>query len=140
MGIDPEIRRFPENTRTASEAAVAIGCDVAQIVKSLVFDVDGAPVLVLTSGANRVSTSKVGEIFGGRVGRADADAVREATGFSIGGVPPIGHATELRTAVDRDLLDHDVVYGAAGTPDTVFPIEPSVLVQASGGRVADVAQ
>ncbi|MDG2113923.1 MAG: YbaK/EbsC family protein [Actinomycetota bacterium] len=140
VGIEPDIQRFPKDTRTAPQAAAAIGCDVAQIVKSLVFDVDGAPVLVLTSGANRVSTAKVGQIFEGRVGRADADAVREATGFSIGGVPPFGHSTQLPTAVDQDLMGHEVIYGAAGTPDTVFPISPTRLVEATDGNVADVAE
>ncbi len=139
LGLDPEIRRFPEDTRTADQAAAAIGCDVAQIVKSLVFAVGGEPVLVLTSGANQVATDKVGDLLDGKVGRADATVVRDATGFAIGGVPPFGHATDLRTLLDADLLNFDVVWGAAGTPDTVFAIEPRQLAEISGATVADVA-
>jgi prolyl-tRNA editing enzyme YbaK/EbsC (Cys-tRNA(Pro) deacylase) len=140
LGIEPEIRRFSEDTRTAEQAAAAIGCELAQIVKSLVFEVGGQPVLVLASGANRVSTAKVSEILGGEVGRAEAGLVRDATGFAIGGIPPFGHRTPLRTTIDRQLMDHDVVFGAAGTPDSVFPVAPDLLVAASGGTVADIAE
>lgn len=135
-----EIRRYPAGTRTAADAAAAIGCDVAQIVKSLVFAADGEPVLVLTSGANRVDVDRVAELLGAaRVTKADADLVRSATGFAIGGTPPFGHPAPLPTLVDRDLLDHEIVWAAAGTPDSVFPLAPDVVVVRSGGTVADVA-
>lgn len=136
-----EVRRYPAGTRTAADAAAAIGCDVAQIVKSLVFTADGEPVLVLTSGANRVDVQAVARHLGaGQVRKADAAVVRTATGFAIGGTPPFGHATPLRALVDRDLLEHDVVWAAAGTPDAVFPLSPQVLVQRSGASVAGVAE
>lgn len=136
-----EVRRFPEGTRTAADAAAAVGCDVAQIVKSLVFTADGEPVLVLTSGANRVDTAKVADELGvDHVGKADADLVRRATGFAIGGTPPFGHPSPLRTVVDRDLLAHDEVWAAAGSPDSVFPLAPRTLVERSGGTVTDVAE
>ena len=138
LGLDPDITRFPENTRTAPEAAAAIGCELGQIVKSLVFACDGEPVLVLTSGSNQVDTAKVGELLGGEIDRADASAVRDATGFAIGGVPPFGHTTSTRTLLDEDLMQYDVVWGAAGTPDTVFPLAPAQLVTLSGAVVASV--
>ncbi len=135
-----DVHRYPAGTRTAADAAAAIGCDVAQIVKSLVFAADGEPVLVLTSGANRVDVERVADLLGAtRVTKADADLVRSATGFAIGGTPPFGHPAPLPTLVDRDLLDHEVVWAAAGTPDSVFPLSPDVVVRRSGGRVADVA-
>lgn len=138
---DVAVQRFPAGTRTAADAAAAIGCDVAQIVKSLVFTADDEPVLVLTSGANRVDTGAVAGLLGAdRVAKADADQVRTATGFAIGGTPPFGHPAPLRTLVDRDLLDHEVVWAAAGTPDSVFPLSPDVVVACSNGTVADVAQ
>ena len=139
VGIDPEIQRFPEDTRTAAQAAAALGCELGQIVKSLIFAVDGAPVLVLTSGSNQVDTEAVAAVLGGEVGRADAAVVRDATGFAIGGVPPFGHATQLRALLDEDLLQYDLVYAAAGTPDTVFPITPEQLSSASGATVCAVA-
>ena len=133
-GITVEAREFPEGTRTAQDAADAIGCEVAQIVKSLVFLLDGAPVLALVSGANRLDEAKLAAALGGSVvRRADADAVKAATGFSIGGVPPFGHVAPLRTAVDEDLLGYDVVWAAAGTAHDNFPITPDDLVRASGG-------
>jgi Cys-tRNA(Pro) deacylase len=139
-GLEIAVERFPEGTRTATDAARAVGCDVAQIVKSLVFVADGAPVLVLASGANRVDTEQVASLLGAReVRRADGNEAREATGFAIGGVPPIGHARDLDVLVDRDLLAHDVVWAAAGLPDAVFALAPDALVRASRGRVGDVA-
>ena len=140
VGVEPRIQRFPQDTRTAEEAATAIGCELGQIVKSLIFTVEGSPVMVLTSGSNRASTAKLEVVFGGRISRADAAVVRDSTGFAIGGVPPFGHRTPMRTAVDQDLLQFALVWGAAGSPDTVFPIDPSVLVSVSGGTVADVAE
>ncbi|MGW8374536.1 YbaK/EbsC family protein [Streptomyces sp. ODS28] len=136
---DLEVRSFPEATRTAEEAAAAIGCELAQIVKSLVFAVDGDPVLVLMDGASRVDTDRVRDELGARkVKRADADLVRKATGYAIGGVPPFGHVTELRVLADRGLLEHETVWAAAGTPYTVFPMRPEELVGHARGAFADV--
>jgi prolyl-tRNA editing enzyme YbaK/EbsC (Cys-tRNA(Pro) deacylase) len=132
-GVDAEVREFPEGTRTAAEAAAAVGCDVAQICKSLVFRVGGAPLLVIASGANRVHEGRFG------AEKADAAFVREQTGFAIGGVPPFGHARSIDTVIDEDLLRHDVVWAAAGTPRAVFAIAPEALVALSGGRVARVS-
>jgi prolyl-tRNA editing enzyme YbaK/EbsC (Cys-tRNA(Pro) deacylase) len=132
-GVDAEVREFPEGTRTAPEAAAAVGCDVAQICKSLVFRVDGAPLLVIASGANRVDEARFG------AEKADAAFVREQTGFAIGGVPPFGHTRAIDTVIDEDLLRHDVVWAAAGTPRAVFGIAPEALVALSGGRVARVS-
>ena len=136
-----DVQRHPAGTRTAADAAAAIGCDVAQIVKSLVFSVDSNPVLVLTSGANRVDTDAVAALHGAAtVTKADAQLVRKATGYAIGGTPPFGHPQALPTWVDRDLLDHEVVWAAAGTPDSVFPLSPQRLVEVTGATVADVAE
>ena len=140
-GLTIEVRRFPEGTRTAADAARAVGCEVAQIVKSLVF-VDGErPVVALVSGANRVDLGKLAEAAGrGVVRRADGDEVRRLTGFAIGGVPPFAHATPAIVLVDRDLARHDTVWAAAGLPDAVFPIGPDDLVRVSGGSLADLAE
>jgi Cys-tRNA(Pro) deacylase len=136
-GLRVEAQEFPEGTRTADDAARAIGCEVGQIVKSLVFLLDGRPVVALVSGANRLDDGRLAAALGGDVvARADADAVRTASGYAIGGVPPFGHATALPTAIDEDLLGFHVVWAAAGTPTHVFPIAPGDLVQVSGGVVA----
>jgi prolyl-tRNA editing enzyme YbaK/EbsC (Cys-tRNA(Pro) deacylase) len=140
LGLDLDVREFPEGTRTAQDAAAAIGCAVDQIVKSLVFIADTTPVLVLTSGGNRVDVVKVGaETDSAGVRKADAEEVRAATGYAIGGTPPFGHARELLALVDRHLTGFDVVWAAAGTPRHVFPISPADLVRVTGGRVADIA-
>ena len=136
-GIAPDILRFPEGTRTAEQAAAAVGCELGQIVKSLVFLCDGDAVLALTSGANRVDTERLGELLDGTISRADADGVRQATGYAIGGTPPFGHVRPLRAVVDRALLTYESVWAAAGTPDTVFELTPDELVRASGAEVAD---
>jgi prolyl-tRNA editing enzyme YbaK/EbsC (Cys-tRNA(Pro) deacylase) len=137
--LELDVREFPEGTRTAGDAARAIGCHVDQIVKSLVFVADTEPVLVLTSGGNRVDVVKVGkERSAVTVRKADAEEVRAATGYAIGGTPPFGHARDLPVLVDRHLTGFEVVWAAAGTPRHVFPITPADLVRASGGRVADV--
>jgi prolyl-tRNA editing enzyme YbaK/EbsC (Cys-tRNA(Pro) deacylase) len=137
-GLSPEVHRFPAGTRTAVDAARAVGCEVGQIVKSLVFMADGRPVVALTSGANRVDLRRLSEALGAReVRKASAEEVREATGFAIGGTPPFGYPRPLRVLLDRDLLGHDVVWAAAGTPDSVFPIGPGELLEASGAVVAD---
>jgi prolyl-tRNA editing enzyme YbaK/EbsC (Cys-tRNA(Pro) deacylase) len=137
-GIDAEIKELSASTRTAEEAAAAIGTTVPRIVKSLVFLADGAPILALVSGSNRLDTDRLGAALGRAITRADAAAVRAATGFAIGGVPPIGHTTALDVLIDRDLLQYDVVWAAAGTPNAVFPIAPDALVSASSGRVVDL--
>ncbi|MFC9911769.1 YbaK/EbsC family protein [Streptomyces sp. NPDC127197] len=135
------VRRFPDATRTAAEAAAAIGCELSQICKSLVFAADGVPVLVLMDGASRVDVELVRRELGAeKVTRAKADVVRETTGYAIGGVPPFGHRTATRVLADRSLLDHDVVWAAAGTPYTVFPMEPKALIAHAGGTLVDVRE
>ncbi|MEU1460192.1 YbaK/EbsC family protein [Streptomyces sp. NPDC005727] len=134
-------RRFPEGTRTAAEAAAAVGCELSQICKSLIFAADGVPVLVLMDGASRVDLERVREELGARqVTRAGAGLVRETTGYAIGGVPPFGHRTRTRVLADRSLLAHDVVWAAAGNPHTVFPIEPKALVAHAGADLVDVRE
>jgi prolyl-tRNA editing enzyme YbaK/EbsC (Cys-tRNA(Pro) deacylase) len=138
-GLELEVREFLEGTRTAADAAKAIGCQVDQIVKSLVFVADTEPVLVLTSGGNRVDVVKVGRRReAATVRKAGAEEVRAATGYAIGGTPPFGHARRLPVLVDRHLTGFEVVWAAAGTPRHVFPIAPADLLRASGGQVADV--
>ncbi len=139
-GLKIAIRRFPEGTRTAEDAARAVGCDVAQIVKSLVFEVDAKPVIALISGANRLDPARLAMVLGAeRVERAKGDAVRAATGYAIGGVPPIGHVRPVPVLMDQRLLQHAVVWAAAGLPDAVFSVAPRDLLRASGARVADLA-
>ena len=137
-GIDAEIKEMSDSTRTAEEAAAAIGTSVPQIVKSLVFLADDAPIVALVSGSNRLDTDRLGAALGRTISRANASTVRVATGFAIGGVPPLGHTTSLEIVIDRDLLQYDVVWAAAGTPHAVFPIAPDVLVTATGGAVVDL--
>ena len=140
-GLELEIVRFPEGTRTAADAARAVGCEVAQIVKSLVFVADAEPILALVSGANRVDLARLADaLAAGQARRADGDEARTATGYAIGGVPPFGHARPLTVVVDRDLLAHERVWAAAGLPDAVFAIAPTELVRVSGGTVADLAE
>jgi prolyl-tRNA editing enzyme YbaK/EbsC (Cys-tRNA(Pro) deacylase) len=134
------VKEFAESTATAVDAAAALGTTVERIVKSLVFDADGQPLLVLVSGPNRVDTHKLGQLVGAPIARANANQVREWTGFSIGGVPPVGHATPLQTYVDRSLLEYDEVWAAAGTPNAVFAIEPHELVRITAASVAEVAE
>ena len=139
LGIEVAVRSYPEGTRTAVDAAAAVGCDVDQIVKSLVLMADDQPILVLCSGANRVDLAKVGAEFDGEVRMANADEVRAATGFAIGGAPPFGHPAPLPTLVDLHLLTFDEVWAAAGRPDSVFPLTPGDLMAGSGARPADIA-
>ena len=141
-GFDFAVREFPQSTRTAAEAAAAIGCGAAEIAKSLVFwaRVSGRPVLVITSGANRVDENAVAALIGEKIGRADADFVRAATGFAIGGVPPVGHDTPPVTLIDRDLFGLDEIWAAAGTPNAVFRLTPRDLVALTGGQVAEIKQ
>jgi prolyl-tRNA editing enzyme YbaK/EbsC (Cys-tRNA(Pro) deacylase) len=139
LGLTISPKRFPEGTKTAAAAAAAIGVEVGQIVKSLIFAVDGEVVLAYVSGSNRLDESLLAAAAGGvECTRVDADRVREVTGFPIGGVPPFGHTTPLRVFIDPDLLGYDEVWAAAGTWDDVFPIAPSALVRASGGVVTDL--
>ena len=141
-GWSHDIVILPDSTRTAKEAAAAVGCDVAQIVKSLVFraTTTGRPVLVIACGANRVDESLVGSLVGEPIGKADADFVRANTGFAIGGVAPIGHAVAPVTLVDEDLLAFATIWAAAGTPNAVFCLTPAELLQMTGGRRASVKQ
>lgn len=140
LGLVVETREFPEGTRTAEDAARAIGCEVGQIVKSLVFLLDGAPVVALVSGANRLDERRLAvALGGGAVARADADRVRAATGYPIGGVPPFGHAEPLATAIDEDLLAYVELWAAAGTPRDVFAVSPADLARVTGGTVAPLA-
>ncbi len=138
-GVEVAARVLPDSARTAPEAAAAVGVEVGAIVKSLVFRCGDEAVLALVSGANRADEARLEEEFGAPVGRADADFARAATGFSIGGVPPLGHPAPLRTIVDEDLLGYEVVWAAAGTPHAVFPIEPAELARLVGGRVVRLA-
>lgn len=138
-GLDIEMRRFPDGTKTAADAAAAIGVEVGQIVKSLVFAVDGQVVMALVSGANQLDEAKLAAAAGGAAcARVDADTVREATGYPIGGVPPFGHATALPIFVDPDLLGYDEVWAAGGTWHDVFGIEPKRLVEATDGTVVEL--
>jgi len=141
-GFDFSVREFSDSTRTAAEAAAAIGCDVAQIAKSLAFRARDSepPVLVIASGANRVDERAVAALIGEKIGRADAGFVRAATGFAIGGVPPLGHDTPPVTLIDRDLLALDEIWAAAGTPNAVFRLTPRDLVTLTGGQVAEIKQ
>jgi len=137
-GVDTEVVEFVESTRTAAEAAAAIGTTVERIVKSLVFLAGDEPILVLASGVNRVDTRKLAQVTGRPVKRADADQARAATGYVIGGTPPIGHPAPLPTYIDADLLAYDVVWAAAGTPNAVFSITPDELLRITGGQVLDL--
>ena len=139
LGLAIEPVRFPEGAKTAADAAAAIGVDVGQIVKSLIFAVDGEVVVAYVSGANQLAEAKLAAAAGGTAcDRVDADTVRRATGYPIGGVPPFGHATQLPVFVDPDLLGYDEVWAAAGTWHDVFAIAPPDLVRASGGTVVDL--
>ena len=138
-GLVIETRRFPEGTKTAQDAATAIGVEVGQIVKSLVFGVDDEIVMALVSGSNQLDEKKLAAAAGGsKCSRVDADAVRAATGFPIGGVPPFGHSTQLRVFVDPDLLQYDEVWAAAGTWNDNFGANPNDIVRVSGGLVTDL--
>jgi prolyl-tRNA editing enzyme YbaK/EbsC (Cys-tRNA(Pro) deacylase) len=138
LGLEPEVREFDESTHTAAEAAAAIGCDVAAIVKSLVFEADGAPLLVLASGPNRVDTAAVGARLGLAIGKADAVAVKRATGYSIGAVPPLGHPSPLRTIFDETLQRLPVVWAAAGSATAVFAIQPAELARLTNAEIAPI--
>jgi Cys-tRNA(Pro) deacylase len=137
-GLEFEVRAYPSGVRTAPDAARSIGVEVGQIVKSLVFRVDGLPVLVLMSGENRLDPRRLEDLAGGRAERADPETVREVTGYAIGGVPPFGHRHRLATYMDRDLLRYEVVWAAAGRPDKAFAITPSRLAELTEARLAEL--
>jgi prolyl-tRNA editing enzyme YbaK/EbsC (Cys-tRNA(Pro) deacylase) len=140
LGFDCKVIEFQDSTRTSAEAAARVGCQIGQIVKSLIFrgQVSGKPVLVLTSGANRVDESHISRYAGESIGRADAEFVRTTTGFAIGGVPPVGHVQSLETYLDEDLLQYENIWAAAGTPNAVFELTPAALLNISGGKVIRV--
>ena len=137
-GVEAAVQELPQSTRTAPEAAAAVDADVAQIVKSLVFLAGDQLVLALVSGANRASVQRMAAVVGSELTQADARTVKELTGYAIGGVPPVGHPACTVVLVDRDLLRHDAVWAAAGTPRAVFPIAPDTLVRIAEGRVANI--
>jgi prolyl-tRNA editing enzyme YbaK/EbsC (Cys-tRNA(Pro) deacylase) len=140
LGLSLQVVALPASTRTAAEAAAAVGCQVGQIAKSIVFRTGSSdrPVLVIASGSNRVNETKVAALLAEPLGKADADFVRRRTGFVIGGVPPLGHAEPLETFVDEDLLQYEEIWAAAGTPHAVFRLTPGDLVQMTGGRVVKI--
>ena len=141
-GITTQVVELPQSTRTATDAAAAIGCRVEQIAKSLIFRCTGSdlPVLVIASGINRVDERLVSSHLNADIAKADADFVRTATGFAIGGVPPLGHISPLRTLIDEDLLKLDTIWTAAGTPHAVFPLDPQQLIRTTGGDVVPVSR
>ncbi len=141
-GYSNQVIQMPESTHSAIAAANAIKCDVAQIVKSLIFrgKRTGAPILVLASGRNRVDMKKLKALIGEKPSKADADFVRLHTGFAIGGVPPLGHTSQMQTFLDEDLLQHAELWAAAGTPFALFKLTPDELQTMTGGTVADIRQ
>jgi prolyl-tRNA editing enzyme YbaK/EbsC (Cys-tRNA(Pro) deacylase) len=140
LGYQGSVQELEASTRTAVEAAQAAGCEVGQIVKSLVFRLEpaGDAVLVLVSGTNRVHERHLGRLLGGTLARADAEWVREISGFAIGGIPPVGHKSPMRTLMDEDLLQYENVWAAAGTPNAIFPITPAELLSISGAELVSV--
>ena len=140
LGLELNVVEMPASTRTAPEAAAAVGCDVGQIVKSLVFkgEISGKPILITVSGANRVNEGAAANLLGEPVGKADADFVRQQTGFAIGGVPPVGHTNPLTILVDEDLMQYTEIWAAAGTPNALFRLTPLDLIRMTGGRVAKI--
>lgn len=141
MGVNCEVVELPGSTRTAAEAASAVGCEVAQIAKSLVFQgkASGKPIMVIASGTNRVNEKKLRELVSEPVRKADADFVRLVTGFAIGGVPPVGHAQPIDIYIDRDLLQNDHIWAAAGTPHAVFKLTPSELTLITKGKTVSIS-
>jgi len=140
IGLQLEVVELPASTRTSQEAAQAIGCQVAQIAKSIVFQAGSSqrPVLVIASGPNRVNEKEIERLVGEPIGKADADYVRRRTGYVIGGVPPLGHAEPLQTFIDQDLLQYPEIWAAAGTPHAVFHLTPEELLHITGGLVVKV--
>ncbi|RKX82904.1 MAG: YbaK/EbsC family protein [Spirochaetes bacterium] len=140
FGVSLEVAELPDSTRTSSEAAAAIGCRVEQIAKSLVFRAKESnfPVLVIASGINRVDEKKLKALIGEPVGKADAEYVRENTGFAIGGVPPVGHKKKIKTYIDEDLFQYETIWAAAGTPHAVFRLNPNELLKITGGMPVSI--
>jgi len=140
VGVEAQVKEMPAATRTAKEAAQAIGCSVAHMAKSIVCRTaqSGRAVLVIVSGANRVNEHRMSELIGERIGKATPEFVRESTGFGIGGVPPVGHCHPVETWIDRDLLQFDIIWAAAGTPFTVFSIRPNQLQSITAGKIQSV--
>lgn len=140
LGYQLTVIEHAESTRTAQEAAERAGCELGQIVKSLIFKgkQSGKPILVLTSGANRVDEKRISEYAGESIGRADADFVRAVTGFAIGGVPPVGHIQKMETYIDEDFLQYQTVWAAAGTPNAIFELPPDVLSKITDGKVVTI--
>ncbi len=140
LGFPHQVVELPHTTRSAAEAAQAIGCRVEQIAKSLVFRGQHThrPILVIASGPNRVNEGKIGELVSEPIGKADADFVRQRTGFVIGGVPPLAHLEPLETFIDEDLLQYEEIWAAAGNPNAVFRLTPADLIKMTGGRVVSV--
>ena len=140
FGLDLQVQELPASTRTAVEAAQAVGCDVGQIVKSLVFrgKHSGSPLLILVSGSNRVNEQTVARVLGEPVAKADADFVRQHTGFVIGGVPPVGHAEKLHTLMDEDLLQYNQIWAAAGTPNALFQLQAQDLLKISAAVLCKI--
>jgi Cys-tRNA(Pro) deacylase len=138
-GLDTKVMRLPESTRTAPEAAKAAGCEVGAIAKSLLFLADGKPVLVICSGDRRVDTARVAQLIGAaEMKMAPAEEVRRVTGYAIGGVPPLGHATPVAILMDNAMFRFDRIFAAAGAHDAIFPIDPHSLARATKARVEDV--
>lgn len=140
LGFSCQVVELPDSTRTAVEAAQAIGCRVEQIVKSLIFKgkQSGKPILVVASGSNRVNEKRLGTLVGEPITKADADFVRQHTGFAVGGVPPVGHVEQIQTFIDEDLLLYEEIWAAAGTPFAVFRLTPSDLQTMTGGQVVSI--
>lgn len=138
--VETKVIELTESTHTALDSAKAIGCEVHQIVKSLIFrtKLTHKPILVLVSGPNRVNEKALETIVGEEIAKADATFVKEKTGFSIGGIPPIGHKEKIETYIDADLLQHEVIWAAAGTPNAIFSLKSAVIVQLTGGKVISV--
>jgi len=142
QGFDCKVIEFSESTHTAQEAADRAGCTLGQIIKSLIFKgrASNKPILVLTSGSNRVDEKRISQYADEPIVRADADFVRAVTGFAIGGVPPLGHAQKMETYLDEDLLGYGTVWGAAGTPNAIFELGPADLIKMTGGKIVGVKQ
>lgn len=139
FGLDLVVAELPDSTRTAPEAAAAIGCTVEQIVKSLIFKTNSnKPILIAASGGNRVNEKRIREIIGEKIARADADFVREVTGYPIGGIPPLAHNQKIETLIDQDLLQYEEIWAAAGTPNAVFRLTPQQLALITGGKIVKI--
>jgi len=140
FGIKSKVREFSETTKTAADAAKALNCEIGQIAKSIIFKgiLSNEPVLVIASGGNRINEKIISERLGEEIEKADADFVRQKTGFAIGGVSPFGHREKIKTFIDKDLLEYKVIWAAAGTPNAVFPLAPEELVKITEGQVVEL--